>query len=538
MLFPKKSRYYGRTTSTLKQVQNNKSNSQESPSASIQTGNGGKAIPAVPVLQWKNEAGGSADHTNFAHQVGPFQLKNDSALSVQNRVANSDKTAQLQAIAFAQRPDIPVGEGQEKHLPHEAWHVVQQQQGRVKPTAQMKGSLNVNNTNISPIQRKVQAVQVTWDVTHLVYEVDGSLFGGDDFAENEGQELTAGTKLLIDDASTFISRRGSNQEDRGKRATEKNDLPSVTWYQVMQLPNGLDISSRNLYIRKGTFMTDNTNVPGQLCREDKYWLEKFASEARGLGETTSDLWRDRTNVCTHDRESTHTTIRHMFSLKSLGEMIVQNAGIFRVFSDRSISPAAASDLIAKYALILSANPRYIGTIVHGLRDIVWGSLQNMADYLAIPYNTLVSTFEQMDSVEKQRGMFRALAQSEQNIEKYTTLLTGRLMLEMVRGGGIVEELKAMLLGHPTAKYSLELLIDGIAGDFYTQYVKLVNAEDESMKKSLFNTWLSGRGFTLDAFVTALSSQFETVDRSVVASRWKAFIKKGFELYESDSDTES
>uniref|UniRef100_UPI0035934C76 LirA/MavJ family T4SS effector n=1 Tax=Aquiflexum sp. TaxID=1872584 RepID=UPI0035934C76 len=46
--------------------------------------------------------------------------------------------------------------GQEKHLPHEAWHVVQQKQGRVKPTLQMskssgnpafagKGGVNVND---------------------------------------------------------------------------------------------------------------------------------------------------------------------------------------------------------------------------------------------------------------------------------------------------------------------------------------------------------------------------------------------------------
>ena len=29
--------------------------------------------------------------------------------------------------------------GQDKHLPHEAWHVVQQKQGRVKPTMNMSG---------------------------------------------------------------------------------------------------------------------------------------------------------------------------------------------------------------------------------------------------------------------------------------------------------------------------------------------------------------------------------------------------------------
>ncbi|WP_276346241.1 DUF4157 domain-containing protein [Daejeonella sp. JGW-45] len=52
---------------------------------------------------------------------------------------NSSKPAQLQALAYAQGTDIHVAPGQEKHLPHEAWHVVQQKQGRVKPTVQTKG---------------------------------------------------------------------------------------------------------------------------------------------------------------------------------------------------------------------------------------------------------------------------------------------------------------------------------------------------------------------------------------------------------------
>ncbi|WP_143054453.1 eCIS core domain-containing protein [Massilia timonae] len=52
---------------------------------------------------------------------------------------NSDKPAQLQAHAYAQGNEIHLGAGQERHLPHEAWHVVQQAQGRVRPTLQMKG---------------------------------------------------------------------------------------------------------------------------------------------------------------------------------------------------------------------------------------------------------------------------------------------------------------------------------------------------------------------------------------------------------------
>ena len=58
---------------------------------------------------------------------------------------NSDQPAQLQAHAFAQGTDIHVGQGQEKHLPHEAWHVVQQKQGRVKPTKQLKSKVAIND---------------------------------------------------------------------------------------------------------------------------------------------------------------------------------------------------------------------------------------------------------------------------------------------------------------------------------------------------------------------------------------------------------
>lgn len=57
---------------------------------------------------------------------------------------NSSKPTQLNAHAYAQGTDIHLASGQEKHLPHEAWHVVQQKEGRVKPTMQMQG-VNIND---------------------------------------------------------------------------------------------------------------------------------------------------------------------------------------------------------------------------------------------------------------------------------------------------------------------------------------------------------------------------------------------------------
>ncbi len=58
---------------------------------------------------------------------------------------NSALPAQLQAHAFAQGNQIHIASGQERHLPHEAWHVVQQKQGRVAPTKQLKGKVNIND---------------------------------------------------------------------------------------------------------------------------------------------------------------------------------------------------------------------------------------------------------------------------------------------------------------------------------------------------------------------------------------------------------
>jgi hypothetical protein len=58
---------------------------------------------------------------------------------------NSNQPAQLSAHAYAQGTDIHIAPGQEKHLPHEAWHVAQQKQGRVRPTIQMKGKIGIND---------------------------------------------------------------------------------------------------------------------------------------------------------------------------------------------------------------------------------------------------------------------------------------------------------------------------------------------------------------------------------------------------------
>jgi Domain of unknown function (DUF4157) len=51
----------------------------------------------------------------------------------------SSRPAQLHAHAYACGREIHLAPGQEQHLPHEAWHLVQQAQGRVAPTVEYVG---------------------------------------------------------------------------------------------------------------------------------------------------------------------------------------------------------------------------------------------------------------------------------------------------------------------------------------------------------------------------------------------------------------
>ena len=98
-----------------------------------------KRSTSLPVQKTRNNTG-LPDHLKSG-----IEALSGMDMSDVNVHYNSEKPAQLNAHAYAQGTDIHIASGQEKHLPHEAWHVVQQKQGRVKPTLQMKEQVNVND---------------------------------------------------------------------------------------------------------------------------------------------------------------------------------------------------------------------------------------------------------------------------------------------------------------------------------------------------------------------------------------------------------
>ncbi|MFC1750877.1 DUF4157 domain-containing protein [Pseudomonadota bacterium] len=199
---------------------------------------------------------------------------------------NSDKPSQLQAHAYAQGADIYLGSGQEKHLPHELGHVVQQKQGKVKPTMQLKGRVQVNDderlereadvmgvkalqmrqsdnqprslksqhdvessqaSQLMPVtQLQLLPISVT-GVTHLVEMVRGSIMEGVKLEP----EVSEGDTLQIDTGIKFRSRRGPNQEVF--KETDREGKPHYRWFQVTKV-NGADAPADS-FIRDETFTT-------------------------------------------------------------------------------------------------------------------------------------------------------------------------------------------------------------------------------------------------------------------------------------------
>jgi hypothetical protein len=100
-----------------------------------------KQLPSInPPVQRKENNTGLPDNLKSG-------IENLSGMSMDSVKVhyNSSQPASLNALAYAQGTDIHIAPGQEKHLPHEAWHVVQQAQGRVKPTKQMKSGAKIND---------------------------------------------------------------------------------------------------------------------------------------------------------------------------------------------------------------------------------------------------------------------------------------------------------------------------------------------------------------------------------------------------------
>jgi hypothetical protein len=74
---------------------------------------------------------------------------------------NSDKPAEIGADAYADGTNVYIAKGKEAYLPHELWHIVQQKDGKVKPTIKTEDNLKVNDDNSLENEADVMGAKAT-----------------------------------------------------------------------------------------------------------------------------------------------------------------------------------------------------------------------------------------------------------------------------------------------------------------------------------------------------------------------------------------
>ena len=119
---------------------------------------------------------------------------------------NSSKPATVQALAYTQGTDIHVAPGQEKHLPHEAWHVAQQMAGRVSPTTNING-MPVNDNAALEHEADVMGEKA---VSQNVDVVNNLRFTMDGHSVLQGKFIYKGKIATVGDRNDLERIRNSN----------------------------------------------------------------------------------------------------------------------------------------------------------------------------------------------------------------------------------------------------------------------------------------------------------------------------------------
>ncbi|MEQ9405972.1 MAG: DUF4157 domain-containing protein [Cyclobacteriaceae bacterium] len=212
---------------------------------------------------------------------------------------NSSRPAQLQAHAFAQGNQIHLASGQEKHLPHEAWHVVQQKLGRVKPTMQLK-----SNSDHAPIQRKLvpssDGIEQT-GLKNLCIKINSIVEGSYYKVKNDPLKISGGKH--IDRWKTEFSRVSDSyhQSKNLNFALKQNPFFYAAFgYAVESLSNPQINKLKSNNYSVFTQVSKGSTTPDVVIRDDHgevAWLDITAENSVGhIFNKVGAGWKNRAYV--------------------------------------------------------------------------------------------------------------------------------------------------------------------------------------------------------------------------------------------------
>ena len=196
---------------------------------------------------------------------------------------NSDKPAQLQAHAYAQGTDIHLEPGQEKHLPHELGHVVQQKQGRVQPTTQLQSNVNINDD--AGLEKEADVLGAKAMQFKAMHEFHASQINStpSSFSSNIFQLAPKGVQEDLEDELSFENiypNKGNEEFSNSNRAI--NPAPDkIDRREDEQWP----IGPKN---EDGTGVAYSTDIIDQNGLDDDLWF-KSSKGIEGVEATKEHL---------------------------------------------------------------------------------------------------------------------------------------------------------------------------------------------------------------------------------------------------------
>lgn len=276
---------------------------------------------------------------------------------------NSSKPAQLQALAYTQGTDIHVAPGQEQHLAHEAWHVVQQKQGRVQPTKQLQG-VNVNDNE--GLEKEADAIGgiTQKKAGRKLYFVNSE---NDTIQKRKmrANDLTNQNHNLPDELINTILDRANSCRGWGLMflLKETKEMADKFVEFSISLTNGIDNQEeRTSMIQKITFILSENDpqVLKRIITEDTIQLPYVNQEGQKTSGNVS-LSKVMLYLTNHDKKEMLECVGKMMAVISVegitkvieGAIINVSSSLIDIYPQDAVVDESISNLIMKRVKIMS-----------------------------------------------------------------------------------------------------------------------------------------------------------------------------------------
>ncbi|WP_083629468.1 eCIS core domain-containing protein [Tenacibaculum agarivorans] len=237
-----------------------------------------EAISNVPIQRMENKTGLPDQLKSGIESLSGMDMS-DTRVHY-----NSSVPAQLQAHAFAQGNNIHIAPGQEQHLPHEAWHVVQQKQGRVKETTQLKGKVAINDDEGLEREADVMGAKAMEGGTGEVTSLKSVSASGpvQRYITDNGWEISQNYAFALDGKELFAKKAQIKNSDRMlKLSGSKGSLIHLEAGREHTFPNN-DVKMYKVEPELDTSVLD---------RQDEYGKHQHL-KFQNRPDREMKLWRD------------------------------------------------------------------------------------------------------------------------------------------------------------------------------------------------------------------------------------------------------